>query len=59
MKTCNIEIIVPCADNCIDPAPRPVKHIPGTTNLRSSAFICGFFTKSDKFIILERRQKIY
>jgi hypothetical protein len=34
---------IPRAGNHIDPAPRPSRHIPGATNPRSSAFICGFF----------------
>jgi hypothetical protein len=58
MKTYNIEIIVSCAGNRIDPAPRPSKHIPGATNPRLSAFICGFLMKLNRFIKLERRQKI-
>jgi len=43
MKTWNIEIIDIRADKRIDPAPLQFKHIPGATNLRLSAFICGLF----------------
>jgi hypothetical protein len=51
MKTYNIEIIVSCASNRINPAPRPSKHIPGATNPRSTAFICGLFSAKAPEII--------